>query len=267
MPSPPDLHPDLDALRVNRPGGTFVDVRHGAIAGREVERRRLVDAVRRIVAATPALDGVDGPVDPVVLDGLDDLLARLGPMVPAEADRLSRVVPPLPAGREDGAGEGDGPFGEADVRGSVVVGNATGMVSGMYNPISPSVLDVEDGRIVGYAMFGDLHRAGGAFGDEVHDGVVSACFDVVLAMANRLHGMFGPTMELSCTRRAPTRIGVPCRFEADVDWFRSGWWWPRAAWSRTGWSPPRPLVPSAGSTRPGWRPSPASGAATPPAAT
>ncbi len=211
-----DSDPGIDSFEVNRPGGAFVEVRQPAIAGREVERRRLVDAVRRIVAAAPS---VPEPLDPAssgpLDDLLDDLLGRLGPLVPEEEDRLARMVPPLPVG----GGDGDGPFGEADVRGSVVVGNATGMVSGMYNPISPSVLDVVDGRLVGHATFGELHRAPGD-PSHVHDGVVSACFDVVLAMANRLHGMFGPTMELACTRRAPTRIGVPCRFEADVDWYR-----------------------------------------------
>ena len=207
-----DSDPGIDTFGVNRPGGAFVAVRQPAIAGREVERRRLVDAVRRIVAVAPALAE---PPDPASSAGLDALLGRLEALVPDEEDRLARMMPPLPVA----GGDGGGPFGEADVRGSVVVGNATGMVSGMYNPISPSVLDVVDGRIVGFATFGELHRA---LGDpaHVHDGVVSACFDVVLAMANRLHGMFGPTMELSCTRLAPTRIGVPCRFEADVDWYR-----------------------------------------------
>lgn len=211
-----DSDPGIDPFGVNRPGGTFVAVRQPAIAGREVERRRLVDAVRRIVAAAPAMAE---PLDPDLSGDLVVLLDRLEPLVPEEEDRLSRMMPPLPVGGRGGDGDGDGPFGEADVRGSVVVGNATGMVSGMYNPISPAVLDVVDGRIVGHATFGGLHRAPGDPA-HVHDGVVSACFDVVLAMANRLHGMFGPTMELACTRLAPTRIGVPCRFEADVDWYR-----------------------------------------------
>lgn len=202
----------LDPFQVNRPGGAFVEVRQPAIVGREVERRRLVDAVRRIVASVLFLDE---QAETGILRDFEDLLDQIELLMPAEEDRLSRMMSPLSTGGEGG----DGPFGEANVRGSVVVGNATGMASGMYNPISPTILDVVDGRIVGHATFGDLYRASHN-GDEVHDGVVSACFDVVLAMANRLHGMFGPTMEFACTRLAPTRIGVPCRFEADVDWYR-----------------------------------------------
>ena len=227
--------PTSDLFDVNRPGGPIAQVRNAGIAGREVELRRLVDAVRRIVeaaivfddqiAATGRLvDGSDGEkTDRAIQESLGDLLARLRELTIDNEDRLARVLPPIPTSgpdREDGLEQG--PFGEADVRSSVRVGNPYGMVSGMYNPISPVVLDVEDDRIVGYATFGNLYRATGARGQsgEVHDGVVSACFDVVLAMANRLHGMFGPTMELTCTRRAPTRIGVPCWFEADVDWYR-----------------------------------------------
>ncbi|GEM_PF-2821116 len=227
--------PTADLFKVNCPGGPFAEVRNAGIAGREVELRRLVDAVRRIVEAAPILDAhiaaigrtVDGPdgetTDRAIKEPMDDLLARLSELALGDEERLARVLPPDPTlGQTRIDGWQHGPFGEADIRSSVRVGNPYGMVSGMYNPISPLVLDVEDERIVGYATFGNLYRATEDRGrsSTVHDGVVSACFDVVLAMANRLHGMFGPTMELTCTRRAPTRIGVPCWFEADVDWYR-----------------------------------------------
>lgn len=196
-----------DLNSVNRPGGPFVSVRNAGIAGREVELRRLVDAVRRIVAVTPALDAQPGLLDDSVLNDLKGLVDRIGVFVPSDEDRLARVLPPV---------AGDLEPGDPGLQGSVRVGNPYGMASGLYSPISPATLDVEDGRITGYATFGDLHCEGG----EVHSGIIAACFDVVLAMANRIHGMFGPTMELSCTRLRPTVIGVPCRFEADVDWFR-----------------------------------------------
>ncbi len=214
-PSATDLQSPDDLLRVNGPDGPFVPVGYAGISGREVELRRLVDAVRRIVAVTPRLAGAPEVVDASVRGDLDALVDRLAALVPSPT-----VAPDDPDGSvDDHPARSVGPdleF-ERDRSGTVRVGNPYGMVSGMYSPISPILLDVADDRLVGFATFTDLHE--GPPG-EVHDGVVSACFDVVLAMANRIHSMFGPTMELTCTRRAPTRVGVPCRFEADVDWFR-----------------------------------------------
>jgi acyl-coenzyme A thioesterase PaaI-like protein len=50
----------------------------------------------------------------------------------------------------------------------------------------------------------------------VHGGVIAACFDQVLNVANMLAGVAGPTVSLEVRYRKPTPHGVPLRFEADA---------------------------------------------------
>ena len=48
----------------------------------------------------------------------------------------------------------------------------------------------------------------------VHGGVIAACFDQVLNVANLLAGVAGPTASLEIRYRKPTPLGRPLRFEA-----------------------------------------------------
>jgi hypothetical protein len=50
----------------------------------------------------------------------------------------------------------------------------------------------------------------------VHGAVLAASFDLVLAMANVVAGVPGPTAKLEITYRRPTALFEPCRFEGWV---------------------------------------------------
>ncbi len=85
-------------------------------------------------------------------------------------------------------------------------------VAGRLNPLSPPVdLTVVDGRVIAHVILGAAYE--GALGF-AHGGVVSMIWDEVLALANIVQGLGGPTGELVVRYRAPTPLGQPLRFES-----------------------------------------------------
>lgn len=185
-----------DAPHVNQPGGPFLAVGHPAVAGRERELRRLTDAVRRIVHATVAT--------PAPAEVTSDAARRLA----AIADELALLVPAEPFA----------PFGPNPPTGGPHAGSPFDVVHGMYNPLALPLRmhdeEIEGRRVaVGEGVFGTPYEGPPGL---VHGAVIAGCFDMVLSGANRLVGLGGPTLRIAVRYRRPTRLHVPCRFEA---WF------------------------------------------------
>jgi len=87
-------------------------------------------------------------------------------------------------------------------------------VIGAWSPLAPPlVIAIEDGRATASVTFGPPY--GGPPGC-VHGGVIAACFDQVLNVANLLAGVGGPTASLEVRYRKPTPLGQPLRFEAET---------------------------------------------------
>jgi acyl-coenzyme A thioesterase PaaI-like protein len=85
-------------------------------------------------------------------------------------------------------------------------------VIGAWSPMAPPlVVAIDDGRATASVTFGPPY--GGPPGC-VHGGVIAACFDQVLNVANLLAGVAGPTASLEVRYRKPTPLGQPLRFEA-----------------------------------------------------
>jgi acyl-coenzyme A thioesterase PaaI-like protein len=85
-------------------------------------------------------------------------------------------------------------------------------VIGAWSPMAPPlVVAIEDGRATATVTFGPPY--GGPPGC-VHGGVIAACFDQVLNVANLVAGVAGPTASLEVRYRKPTPLGRPLRFEA-----------------------------------------------------
>jgi len=85
-------------------------------------------------------------------------------------------------------------------------------VSGKLNPIAPPVtMSVEAGRLISRVTLGPAYEGGVGI---AHGGVVSMIWDQMLALANVVAGVAGPTGELRVRYRAPTPLGQELRFEA-----------------------------------------------------
>jgi acyl-coenzyme A thioesterase PaaI-like protein len=87
-------------------------------------------------------------------------------------------------------------------------------VIGALSPLAPPLqVAIEDGRAMASVTFTSPY--GGPPGC-VHGGIIAACFDQVLNVANMLAGVAGPTASLEIRYRKPTPLGVPLRFETEV---------------------------------------------------
>ena len=85
-------------------------------------------------------------------------------------------------------------------------------IVGQLNPLSPPlVLAGEDGRVTGSIVFTTPYEGPPGC---VHGGVIAACFDQVLNVANMLAGAAGPTASLEIRYRKPSPLGVLLRFES-----------------------------------------------------
>jgi len=86
-------------------------------------------------------------------------------------------------------------------------------IIGKLSPLAPPLLvTVEDGRTTASIAFTTPYEGPPGC---VHGGVIAACFDQVLNVANMLAGVAGPTVSLEVRYRKPTPLGVEVRFEPD----------------------------------------------------
>jgi acyl-coenzyme A thioesterase PaaI-like protein len=86
-------------------------------------------------------------------------------------------------------------------------------VIGQLSPLAPPLaVAIEDGRATASIAFTTPYAGPPGC---VHGGVLAACFDQVLNVANMLAGVAGPTASLEVRYRRPTPLGVRVRFEAD----------------------------------------------------
>ena len=174
---------------INQPGGPFVAVAHDAVRGREVELRVLADAFRELAELSMTAD-----LDVAETAAMADRVIALG-------DELERFRPEVPVPRftveaqEAGPREQMSPF---DV------------ITGLYNPVAlPLAMTYDDEFAIGRGQFGVLHA--GPPG-RLHGAVIAACFDMVLAGANRVAGRHGPTANLTVTYERPTVLDKPVTF-------------------------------------------------------
>ncbi len=86
-------------------------------------------------------------------------------------------------------------------------------IVGRLSPIAPPlVFDLADGRTTASIAFTIPYQGPPGC---VHGGVIAACFDQVLNVANMTAGVAGPTVSLEVRYRKPTPLGETVRFEAD----------------------------------------------------
>jgi acyl-coenzyme A thioesterase PaaI-like protein len=163
--------------------------------GRGVEESRspalgLVQAIRDLVALV--VTALPPP----------DALARAAASVRAAAGELA---PHVPDGTPARIPQLESVTGPADIM-------PFDPIIGPWSPLAPPVaVGVEDGRATASVTFGLPY--GGPPGC-VHGGVIAACFDQVLNVANLMAGVAGPTVSLEVRYRKPTPLGRPLRFEA-----------------------------------------------------
>ncbi|MEU5880076.1 PaaI family thioesterase [Spirillospora sp. NPDC047279] len=176
--------------------GTADDHGHPALAGRAAASARLGDEVRRLIELCTTT------VAP------SDVTDRAAAELRAIADRLAAHVPDpliptaLPADPESG---------DTDLAGRMPFD----LVIGRHNPLAvPLEVTFEPPRAL---LSGRFQRAHEGPPGCVHGAVIASSFDIVLAAANVVAGLPGPTARLEITYRRPTLLGVPCTFEGEVE--------------------------------------------------
>lgn len=88
-------------------------------------------------------------------------------------------------------------------------------ITGRYSAMAlPLELHKEGKTLVGIGTYNEAYEGPNHC---VHGGIVSAIYDQVLALANVLNGIGGPTGYLHVTYKKPTPLHVPLRFEAWTD--------------------------------------------------
>jgi acyl-coenzyme A thioesterase PaaI-like protein len=179
-----------------RESAGFAD-RMTAIANADVtpqraEMRRLADATRLII---DRLVASKAPVDD---------LAQAAEMLEA----VARVLEGHPRGHSF---EG---FAETSTSGDPTAFFDHSPIMGHANPLAPPLnLRVEDGKIVGTAVYGNAYEGPpGA----LHGGFVACAFDEVLGMAQSLGGKPGMTGTLTVRYRKPTPLRSELRFVGEL---------------------------------------------------
>lgn len=147
---------------------------------------RVVASLRQIIAHSVQLDAPLAVFEQLALDAaaLEARLAKVAGAKPVPRFKLPMTLSSLPYSP----------------------------VAGRLNPLSPPVeLSVHDGHVVARVTLGPAYE--GALGF-VHGGVIAMIWDEVLAFANIVQGLGGPTGELVVRYRAPSPLGRPLRFES-----------------------------------------------------
>jgi acyl-coenzyme A thioesterase PaaI-like protein len=86
-------------------------------------------------------------------------------------------------------------------------------VTGRLSPLAPPLrFATEDGRTTAHVRFTTPYEGPPGC---VHGGIIAACFDQVLNVANLTAGVPGLTSSLEVRYRKPTPLDVDVRFEAD----------------------------------------------------
>lgn len=151
---------------------------------------RVQSAVRRLNSATIRFDDD--------AETLNAFAARLE-VLTAEAEELATEKPFLPfrMGIPDKDPNSMIPFSP---------------ITGRYNPMSPPLeLAIEGNTLVGTASFDERFEGPN---QSLHGSFVAAVYDQILASANIIGGVAGPTASLSVSYRAPTPLFEELRFEA-----------------------------------------------------
>lgn len=175
---------------------------HPALQGREVEARRLADAVRRLVELAVTTDLPAAPT------------AAFAAELEEVADRLSAHRPETPIPRFYAPPDDGPPPTGADDRPPLGTHMPYDYIVGPYNPLAlPVVLEFDPPVARGRGTFGPPYE--GAPGC-VHGAALVATFDIVLTAANAIAGFTGPTVRLAVRYRRPTLTGVEAVFEGWV---------------------------------------------------
>jgi hypothetical protein len=169
---------------------------HPALAGRAQEAAALTDAVRRLIGLSLT---TTAPAEATMA------AARALNVI---ADALERHVPDPPFPKTIMTDPADG---ETDLAARMPFD----LVIGRYNPLAlPLDLTFEPPAAL---LRGAFTRPYEGPPDCVHGAVLAASFDIVLAAANFIAGLPGPTAKLEITYRRPTALYEPCLFEGRVE--------------------------------------------------
>jgi len=85
-------------------------------------------------------------------------------------------------------------------------------IAGRYNAVAlPLELERDGDLMIATGVFNEAYEGPNQC---VHGGIVAAVYDQVLAQANVLHKIGGPTASLTTYYKKPTPLHVPLRFEA-----------------------------------------------------
>lgn len=88
-------------------------------------------------------------------------------------------------------------------------------IAGHYNAAAmPLKLERDGDLMIATGVFNEVYEGPNQC---VHGGIVAAVYDQVLAQANVLHKMGGPTASLTVYYKKPTPLHVPLRFEARTE--------------------------------------------------
>jgi acyl-coenzyme A thioesterase PaaI-like protein len=163
-----------------------------AAPGAWAERRRLAEAMRRVIALLVRSDAPEAELR-------------------TAADRLEQYAAHLATHPRNPRYEG---FAESSPSGDVGAFFDQSPIIGRANPLAPplSLEASPDGqRALGRAVFGDPYEGPPGC---VHGGWVAAAFDEVLGFAQSLGGSPGMTGTLTIRYRKPTPLNTELRFEA-----------------------------------------------------
>jgi acyl-coenzyme A thioesterase PaaI-like protein len=176
--------------------GSTSAAEHPVLAGRGDSPAALADAVRRLIGLCTATMAPE------------EVTIAAARRVEAIADELARHVPdPLPSSTVlHHAGVDETDLG-ARMPFDVVVGK--------QNPLAPPLsVRFEPPRALLTGTFGRAYEGPPGC---VHGGALASAFDLVLAAANVMIGVPGPTARLEITYRRPTALNVLCEFESRVE--------------------------------------------------
>jgi hypothetical protein len=177
---------------------------HPALAGREQESAALADAVRRLAGLSVT---TTAPVEATLaaarkLQEIADELERH-----SSDPSVSRTLVPEWAGADDPAVAEGLADGGLDLAGRMPFD----VIVGRHNPLAlPLTVSFDPPKAL---LAGTFTRQYEGPPNCVHGAVLAASFDVVLAVANVIAGVPGPTAKLAITYRRPTVLYEPCLFE------------------------------------------------------